>query len=157
MFAKFIGKRSSACAVFTRERERRDERGISSVFYRQLSWRRTMLYLHKYSDQGTVRVLYLVGVTAGPPEKRASCKRSVRYYTSDYRRLWCMYDAGCRAVRVRVTRSGRVWNEYFDYYYDSSLGDELCYVCTSTRTKEQCWCRFCPGGQREREERRERN
>ena len=97
----------------------------------------------------------ILNVARANIRQRASCKRSVRYYTSDYRRLWCMYDAGFRAVRVRVTRSARVWNEYFDYYYDSSLGDELCYVCTSTRTKEQCWCRFLPGRtERERGETR---
>ncbi len=56
----------------------------------------------------------ILNVARANIRERRSCKRSVRYYTFDHRRLWCMYHAGCRAVRVRVTRSGRDWDEFFN-------------------------------------------
>ena len=34
-------------------------------------------------------------------------KQGIRYYTFDHRRLWCMYQAGCAAMRVRVVMFGR--------------------------------------------------
>ena len=41
-------------------------------------------------------------------------KHTVRYYTFDHRRFWFMHQAGCTAVRVRVTRSGRERDELFN-------------------------------------------
>ena len=41
-------------------------------------------------------------------------KHTVRYYTFDHRRFWCMHQAGCTAVRVRLTRSGRERDELFN-------------------------------------------
>eukprot|EP00973_Karenia_brevis_P043879 6076798-Karenia_brevis.AAC.1 len=56
----------------------------------------------------------ILNVVRANIRERGRRKRSVRYYTFDHRRFWCMYHAGCRAVRVRVTRSGRDWDELFN-------------------------------------------
>ena len=48
----------------------------------------------------------ILNVAQANIRERHCQKRKVRYYTFDHRRLWCMYHAGCRAVRVRVARSG---------------------------------------------------
>ena len=56
----------------------------------------------------------ILNVARANIRERGSHKRSVRYYTFDHRRLWCMYRAGCKAVRVRITRSGRDWDEFFN-------------------------------------------
>jgi hypothetical protein len=36
---------------------------------------------------------------------------TVRYYTFDHRRLWCMHRAGCDSVRVRIALCGPEFDE----------------------------------------------
>ena len=35
-----------------------------------------------------------------------------RYYTFDHRRLWCMYQAGCQRIRVRVIMQSKVFDAF---------------------------------------------
>ncbi len=56
----------------------------------------------------------ILNVARANIRERGSHKWSVRYYTFDHRRFWCMHRAGCKAVRVRVTISGRDWDEFFN-------------------------------------------
>ena len=42
----------------------------------------------------------------------AKVGKILRYYTFDHRRLWCLYQARCKRIRVRIAMSGRIFDEF---------------------------------------------
>ena len=38
--------------------------------------------------------------------------RTLRYYTFDHRRLWCLYQAGCKRIRVQIAMCGGIIDEF---------------------------------------------
>jgi len=43
---------------------------------------------------------------------KAECRDATKYYTFDHRRLWCMWKADVRKIRVQIALKGQAFNEF---------------------------------------------